>query len=241
MVTKNQNTTQTKISPIIFQPWKVAKILSWDWSKGNMQTRRLAGLERFNKRPDLWRLDDGMMEFDGGCRYVKLPVSKYGAAGDLLWVRETACYNIDIDGDADEFSGVCAYKADNLTANHKYCFSTFQGEFSGIAGHTGWRPSIFMPRWASRLTLEVVSTRIERLQEISHSDAIAEGMSTDATNVDTENIDPFEFQSIPVYYYAGIWDKINGKNVRYSWDKNPWVRVIEYKLAPLVSYETKAL
>lgn len=108
----------------------------------------------------------------------------YGAVGDRLWVRETWQGN----------QGDIRYGADG----------------DSLHGYNGWRPSIFMPRWASRITLEVTGVRVERVQEISEEDAQAEGV---AHRCD----------------YKVVWDAINGK--KYPWSSNPWVWVIEFKRA----------
>jgi hypothetical protein len=76
-----------------------------------------------------------------------------------------------------------------------------------------WKPSIHMPRWASRITLEVVSVRVERLQDISRVDAIAEGCC-----------DPDS--STPKLAFEMLWQSINGPG---SWEANPWVWVVEFK------------
>ena len=79
-----------------------------------------------------------------------------------------------------------------------------------------WRPSIHMPRWACRITLEVVSVRVERLQDISRGDAMAEGCPF--PNM-AEGDDPRK-------WYADLWEQINGPG---SWAENPWVWVIEFR------------
>jgi len=81
-----------------------------------------------------------------------------------------------------------------------------------------WRPSIFMPRWASRITLEIVNIRVERVGDISEADAIAEG------------IPPFlpSPSKIPIMQYATLWNRINQKS-DFGWDVNPYVWVIEFK------------
>ena len=79
---------------------------------------------------------------------------------------------------------------------------------TGMDGGDNWRPSIHMPRWASRITLEVVNVRVQRLQEITHEDARCEGF---------DSLDGF----------ALLWDRINEKR-GYGWHTNPWVWVVDF-------------
>lgn len=117
---------------------------------------------------------------------------KYGAVGERLWVRETW---------AD-----CGDKT-----------AVMRADCSVLVPGVRWRPSIHMPRWASRITLEIIGVRVERLQDISDEDAMAEGCQAE--------IIPPNFQSYRAGY-ATLWDAINGPG---AWDKNPWVWVIEFK------------
>lgn len=106
-----------------------------------------------------------------------------------------------------------------------------------------WHPSIFMPRWACRFLLEIVSVRLEQLNTISPTDAIAEGLtslSKDDGRTFKYGIPDFDgwpgtddigwawqsWNSDPRVAYRTLWERINGRN---SWDANPWVWVIEYK------------
>lgn len=95
----------------------------------------------------------------------------------------------------------------------------------------GWKPSIHMPRWASRITLEVVSVRVERVQDISEEDAVAEGCNgyTIWGPVPGESwrTEPKEDVSA-IDKFATLWDSINAKR-GFSWDINPWVWVVEFK------------
>ena len=85
-----------------------------------------------------------------------------------------------------------------------------------------WRPSIHMPRWASRITLEITGVRVERLQEIDIADAQAEGVSdTGAFILDGEGNE----QGGPIAEYAVLWDQINGPGI---WEENPWVWVVKF-------------
>lgn len=140
----------------------------------------------------------------------------YGQPGDRLWVRETHA----IYGDREQH--VIHYRA------------THQSEGSG------WKPSIHMPRWASRITLEIASVRAERLQEISEEDAKSEG----ARRFDElPSVHPFgqdarwsmgspsstdQCLTNARFAFANLWESVNGPS---SWDANPWVWVIEFNRA----------
>ncbi len=131
---------------------------------------------------------------------AECPQCPYGQVGDHLWVRET--FSIDDYSGDGVYSGrgnVVFYRA----TDHKSCGQP-------------WRPSIFMPRFASRITLIITDIRTERLQDITHKDALAEGVSYD---VSKEGGSPIE-------RYKTLWDSINGKN--HPWDSNPWVWVIKF-------------
>ena len=79
-----------------------------------------------------------------------------------------------------------------------------------------YRPPMFMPRWASRINLEITSMRVERLKNISRGDAMAEGCQFPNMAQGPD----------PRMWYSGLWEYINGKG---SWERNPWVWVIEFK------------
>lgn len=138
------------------------------------------------------------------------------ALGDRLWVRETWTLH---DRAADV--GIVAYAA--TFTSHGWTETTEQVP-RGLTLSTrtqpvqrGWRPSIHMPRWASRLTLTVTDVRVERLQDISEADAKAEGCeATTCANVLAPNDGFPSFRSA----YAILWDSINGPG---SWEANPWV------------------
>jgi hypothetical protein len=138
----------------------------------------------------------------------------YGIPGDRLWVRETWQQffaneippgRFAITGRAGFTCGekmLVTYRADGeIPDHHKY-------------GKALWKPSIYMPRWASRITLEITNVRVERLQEISASDIAKEGLDIFPI--------PINFQK-----FSQLWDSINGK--KYPWSSNPWVFVIEFR------------
>ena len=150
------------------------------------------------------------------------------APGDLLWVRETwYCDHCEVPergkipkepprGAVD----LLYYRARDLAPGGE----TYTG-FSGETMHNPWRPSIFMPRWASCLTLRISSVRVERLQEISTNDINAEGidLAIDYDQTGNRFVDSEDMRD----QFRDLWDSINAKR-GYSWDSNPYVWVIEW-------------
>ncbi|MFH3400365.1 morphogenetic protein [Klebsiella aerogenes] len=141
----------------------------------------------------------------------------YGKPGDRIWVRETfqgPLFDYDLmdsyckDPTPFEKPEFCVYKADGVPAPEFY---DADDEL-----HCCWRPSIHMPRWASRILLEITNVRVERLKSISDGDAIREGCST----ADMKSGD------CVADVFARLWASIYGAE---SWNANPWVGVIEFK------------
>jgi hypothetical protein len=134
------------------------------------------------------------------------------SVGDRLWVRET--------WQGLSFGDYLPTKS--CQCEVRYAATDPCADLDAEARGYPWRPSIFMPRFASRLTLTVTDVRVERLQDISGSDAIAEG--ADITGEQTMTgpmvkVAPGTYLS-PVAWYHRLWDSINGAG---SWDANPWV------------------
>ena len=148
----------------------------------------------------------------------------YGTPGDRLWVRET--FRIESVGThvpvkiPYEDVGI-VYAADGEKRNiHREYPSALSS-----ACHNN-KPSIFMPRWASRITLEVTGVRVERLLEISEQDAIAEGVQWPKYD-DFEPVTIDGVTSGPARIaFKELWSNINGAA---SWYSNPWVWVVEFR------------
>ena len=151
----------------------------------------------------------------------------YGQPGDRLWVRETwqADPIIDDTWASTQWHGCPkdARIADLPERFHHPRFCNYKADW--LHGDIRWRPSIFMPRWASRITLEVTDVRVERLQSISNADALAEGVVVhkDHHHKRTSHI------CSPYQAYRDLWESINGHG---SWEANPWVWVVEFQRAP---------
>ena len=157
----------------------------------------------------------------------------YGQPGDRLWVRETWQGPLIDEELEEEFSqspdyfkkpAFCAYRAtDTLDAINA------DGE------ELGWRPSIHMPRWASRILLEITAIRVERLHEISEADAQAEGVERVVVGSGWRRYCDPDSEEVGVppcgdarRSFRSLWKYINGAE---SWSANPWVWVVEFKRA----------
>jgi hypothetical protein len=135
----------------------------------------------------------------------------YGIPGDRLWVRETwAVAPIAIH-----------YRADN-----NFMSLADEPRLLEYESTKGWRPSIFMPRWASRILLEITNIRAERLQDISETDAILEG--TIPNRLYSDMFRSMHKYSEHICAFHDLWDSINAKR-GYPWESNSWVWVIEFR------------
>jgi hypothetical protein len=252
--------SEVKERPILFKGEMVRAILE---DRKN-QTRRVIkhqppeGLQFFG-----WMSSCSPKSDEGKAFWSdKLPLSKmefrerfpFGYKGHRLWVKETwkSSYIGDLADRGATFE--ITYQANNLKTN----FSLSEDQcwkYRKILNKSDvWHPSIFMPRWASRILLEITNVRVERVQDISEEDAIAEGFS--------KNLEPL-FESA-IEWYRQLWNSINAKPKpvyknnkvlglfkiidhyeSFPWDDihetreyrgkpwiiigNPWVWVIEFK------------
>lgn len=149
-----------------------------------------------------------------------LLVCKHGQPNDRLWVRETH-YIVYAQGNKNNHAIEIDYKADpNYT--RRMCPQK-------------WSPSIHMPRWASRILLQVKATSVERLQDISANDAIAEGIEYADSILGRrwrcytkpDSWYPDGKDTAPIHSFQSLWNSINGD---FAWNDNPWVWKIEFNV-----------
>lgn len=159
---------------------------------------------------------------------IKRVPCPYGQPGDRLWVRETFAHIYrDNSKPEQRREDDVAYRADHPGLD-EYAYGA-------------WCPSIHMPRWASRLQLEITGVRVERLQAISEADALAEGISSvRSQSWDRQHFPEWRFlfdEAVqagtkppigpsPADAFEKLWESINGPD---SWAANPWVWVVEFK------------
>ncbi|MFN4296750.1 MAG: hypothetical protein ACK4FB_07890 [Brevundimonas sp.] len=146
-----------------------------------------------------------------GSDWIRCP---YGVPGDRLYVRETWKPH-------STFAGM---KPRDVPKSRIF----YQADDTYAPSNTPWKPGIHMPRWASRLTLEITDVRAERLQAISEADAEAEGVEHPGVK---DVVPPGAWWS-PRDGYARLWEYINGPG---SWDANPWVWAVSFKVIPAAS------
>ena len=205
-----------KERPILMSKPMVCSLLREENPK--TQTRRIAKLRGDGglvSQHEDWRFcefhgDEAVWQHRKTIRRVITEKCPYGVVGDRLWVRETHWIN--------ESEGLVAYRANEEFPEH------MKGE--------KWKPSIFMPRWASRITLEITEVGVERLQNISEEDAVAEGIESIQGGTHlwmnySIRRDECDWFRSPIDSYRSLWESINGKD---SWSlKNPWVWVVSFR------------
>ena len=208
------STTETKVKerPILFSGPMVRAILEGR----KTQTRRIVNLDRAYHdcgRHEImeWRNQNGFWFGLYEWNTVASLQCPYGNVGERLWVRETWAVVPKVSDDGPKHKA----KGDGTGA-------TWRADWNGNPSGFPWKPSIHMPRWASRITLEVTGVRVERLNDISEADAQAEGCDGNYQigYIPAYQAGPFS------YHFAQLWESINGPG---SWSLNPWVWVVEFK------------
>ncbi|MBD1412833.1 hypothetical protein NUJ30_08565 [Burkholderia contaminans] len=226
-----------KERPILFSGAMVRAIL--EGSK--TQTRRIVKptgahhIFQFRGREEARGTDEPTGEW-AWCRaerviseHIRCP---YGKPGDRLWVREAFRLTSDFDGDSPTRVGERC-----LDAGYRAPWAPVRYEVDGAERDWRWvgtppghevtagraRASMHMPRWASRITLEITDVRAERLQAISWDDAIAEGIKDPRRAA--VRIDPIDGT---VAQFRQLWDSLNAAQ-GHGWDANPWAWVVEFR------------
>ncbi len=207
-----------KEKPIIFK----AEMIRATLDGRKTQTRRVmkpqpkcnvpnAYFDAYNGGPQWnWWTEDNRL-----CNASTILKCPYGIPGDRLWVRETwkplGPWVKDIPS--------ILYRADKKTISYPG-----RGKSLTIDLSDKWKPSIHMPRWASRITLEVTNVRVERVQDISEADSIAEGSQIPCAEL------PKSCQQATMTertQFSRIWDSIN--KAPHRWEDNPWVWVVKFR------------
>jgi hypothetical protein len=233
------------VKPIIFNSEMVRAILD----RRKTQTRMPCKFDALWIKHVIDRETIGGKEaYTGWVREAKPPAPMllpikcpFGKPGDKLWVRETvADVNSEMgptllykDGYMQGWEDFSESFGPDQGAGPSMDYKTYPGirndwtvwrEDIDVKGEGGkWCPSIHMPRWASRITLEITDIRVERVQDISEDSARAEGFSE--SNISDEQ---HKFLEVGQSWFVDTWNSIYEKK-GFGWDANPWVWVVEFK------------
>jgi len=139
--------------------------------------------------------------------------------GDRLWVREAWAH------DGPDLDSVKARHEDAAGAGFYY--GPYYRATEPAPETLRWRPSIHMPRWASRLTLDATAVKVERLQEISREDAIAEGCESPLIGTEAPAPAPGVYLADERTSFAQLWNRLHGEG---AWRANPWVVAITFNV-----------
>jgi hypothetical protein len=200
-----------KERPLILYPWEITPTLDG---------RKTVFRRPMNPQPTRIGADGRRVyadaDFKKSWRVGMDDDNPYGQPGDRLWVRETHAYVLEDGGafDANE-KGLDTGDGDTDRFNVHYRVDGGEVDWDG-----GWRPSILMHRWASRLTLEVTGVRVERVQEIEREEVAREGVGSTHWQDEEYWVQRRRFED--------LWNALNAKR-GFGWDKNPLVWVVEFR------------
>lgn len=234
----NTLVSRSQFKPILFSTDMVKAILAGRKTQTRRIVKQAAGWDiNWKVIPIKEEHLDGIQRYEIRCgTQYYLPWFKAKCnVGDILWVRETFFYGGEMDENEQVSECRYLYRADNDWQQLEWV-----DENEDLRNAPKWKPSIFMPKEACRLFLEVTDIRAERLQDITEEDAIAEGINL----IDTEDPYTYGYELYGVHYitdvmgrkavtgteiesYQTLWQKINGVE---SWEANPYVWVITFKV-----------
>jgi hypothetical protein len=199
--------TQAKERPILFSAPMVRAILEGRKTVTRREVKKPAALDCLAAG-----FEPAFLALPGNA-----DLCPYGKVGDRLWVREAWQADAQVNEVAPRelsHGEPIRYPADGASRQTGCSMIT--------PGKT--RPSIHMPRWVSRILLEIIDVRVERLQEISRSDIRAEGLEC-PPELASDDVSPNYRDWYPAAW-RDLWESINGAE---SWNANPWVWVVEFK------------
>lgn len=218
--------SETKERPILFSAPMVRAILEGRKTVTRREVKKQAALDCLAAG-----LEPAFLALPGNS-----DLCPYGKPGDRLWVRETFALLGNEDGccvdwqdnliKGDERSAARIYRAscppgdyglNQIPAKADWKPDTEAMEYDGA-----WRPSIHMPRWASRILLDITDVRVERLQDISRADIQAEGLQC-PPELASDDVSPNYRDWYPAAWRE-LWESTGG-----NWDANPWVWVVNFR------------
>ena len=209
-----------KERPFLFKAQRVKAILAGHQTQMRMIVKPQPEEASYDPsmRDGVWEWCADMDEDEVPNSVGRIP--PHGQPGDRLWVRETTCIAPKDWGPRD----------DSCIPDDEHCLRHVSYKADGHSEEAmrdyglKWTPSIHVPRWASRITLEITDVRVHRIQDISSMDARAEGHPTKPWNEHAKIVHDDAARD----WFMDLWDSINAKR-GYSWDSNPWVWCYTFK------------
>ncbi len=183
-------------------------------------TRRI-----INPQPSYVDKDGRWYRMPSGGYSLNCYTCPYGKPGDRLWVREAFRYSLRGDESLKGYITGIDYRSDGL-------FKRIQFDEWQINNYDAFkvRPSIHMPRWASRINLEITDIKVERVQDISFNDILSEGVNERLNKIGRDNLKKIRpewpLETEVRYVWACLWDTINGSG---AWKRNDYVWAISYE------------
>lgn len=214
--------------PILFSGPMVRAILDGRKTQTRRVITKVAGFSEWATIDKTVVDTQAMLSRPSNVAFINSRHCSYGQLGDRLWVRETFVLENceaplpDRPHQKIEDSEWGPYLVPHYRATEPEPHIIPPDLTDSYDDRTRWSPSIFMPRWASRITLEVTGIRIEKVQDISPEDAGAEGITINLPNA------PFAAHFGRVAKFGALWDSLNAKR-GYGWELNPWVWVVEFR------------
>lgn len=209
--------------PILFSAPMVRALLAGT----KTQTRRVVkGIDPANLDSTMTKAQWRQVNRDRPVSFGPTYFCPYGQPGDRLWVRESF---MDLRG-----TGVEHYDGDGCRQRYAFAADSPPGSYADETRKDyglKWKPSIHMPRSACRLVLEITGVRVERLNDISQADAMAEGVWTAGAAKESGILDRSPGGGVlnHVGAFRNLWEEINGAD---AWQANPWVWVVEFRVLP---------
>lgn len=210
--------------PTIFADHSVRSILAGEKTKTRRIVKPQPASPKWTRKRWVEAGSDDTAHFDLKCPY---PV------GRILWVREAwAVMRVDYTSLGWEGEGIVeldSYKSKPADRPGECYYPVYRADGYEPCESESWRTPLFMPRWASRISLKVTAVKAERLQDITEEDAVAEGYEAHRAHRDYAMMHYHPYAATARDNFSYSWDTIN-KDKGWGWSENPYVWAVTFEL-----------